>query len=532
MTTTGEMLIRSLENYGVDTVFGIPGVHTLELYRGLGNSPIRHVTPRHEQGAGFMADGYARSTGKPGVCFIITGPGMTNIATAMGQAYGDSIPMLVISSVNDVDSLGKGEGHLHEMPNQQKLIEGVAAFSASIRKADEIPTVLARAFAVFNSARPRPVHIEIPIDLLGAPAGDVAPATPEPTEVPRPDADAVARAAELLADAERPVLVFGGGAIAAGDTVRKLAERLGAPTGLTINAKGLLAPDHPLLAGSHVAFAPWRVLMADADVVLAAGTEIGETDFDFFRDGGAKVSGKLIRVDIDPDQIDKNLKADLGIVADAASTLDALLEALGEGAPRRADGAERAAAVQRDTLESHGKWMKTHIPYYEAITEAFADPIIVGDSTAPVYSANCFFNAPVARSYFTSSTGFGTLGYGLPAAVGAKVANPDRPVVCVIGDGGLLFTVAELVSGVEAKAGFAILLWNNERYLTIKDYMIQDQIRPVGVIEHSPDFQALARACGCETVRLTGPEGLADALKAAHGREVPTLVEVFVPEEG
>ncbi len=531
MTTTGEMLIRSLEAYGVDTVFGIPGVHTLELYRGLGDSPIRHITPRHEQGAGFMADGYARSTGKPGVCFIITGPGMTNIATAMGQAYGDSVPMLVISSVNEPETLGKGEGHLHEMPDQQKLVEGVAAFSHSVRKADEIPGVLARAFAVFNSHRPRPVHIEIPIDLLGTPAGDVVPASPAASAPPAVDEDSVARAAEWLAAAERPVLAFGGGAQEASGEIVALAERLGAPTGLTINAKGLMAPDHPLLAGSHLAFAPWRELMADADVVLAAGTELGETDFDFFRDGGPRVNGRLIRIDIDPDQINKNLPADLGIVADARMALASLVRALGEDAPKREDGATQAAAVQTATVERHGDWMTPHIPYYAAIAEAFPDPIIVGDSTAPVYSANCFFNGATPRSYFTSSTGFGTLGYGLPAAIGAKVANPDRPVISVIGDGGLLFTLPELVSAVEAKAGFPILLWNNQRYLTIKDYMIEDQIRPTGVIEFSPDFQTIARGCGCAGVVLKNEEGLVDALREAHGRDVPTVIEIDVPEE-
>jgi len=163
MATCGEVLVHLLESYGVDHVFGIPGVHTVELYRGLARSSIRHVTPRHEQGAGFMADGYARTRGKPGVCFIITGPGMTNITTAMGQAYADSIPMLVISSVQSRSQLGGGRGKLHELPNQSALVAGVAAFSHTLMSAAELPSVLARAFAVFQAGRPRPVHIEIPL---------------------------------------------------------------------------------------------------------------------------------------------------------------------------------------------------------------------------------------------------------------------------------------------------------------------------------------------------------------------------------
>src|SRR5215469_4568789 len=168
--TCGEALVTLLEGYGVEYVFGIPGVHTVELYRGLAASSIRHVTPRHEQGAGFMADGYARVTGKPGVCFIITGPGMTNIATAMAQAYADSIPMLVISSVNARRELGSGDGRLHELPSQRNVFAGLTAFSHTLLDAAELPQLLARAFAVFESARPRPVHIEIPLDVIVAPA--------------------------------------------------------------------------------------------------------------------------------------------------------------------------------------------------------------------------------------------------------------------------------------------------------------------------------------------------------------------------
>src|ERR1700760_3947521 len=158
MSTCGELLVHLLESFGVDTVFGIPGVHTVELYRGLPATRIRHITPRHEQGAGFMADGYARASGRPGVCFIITGPGMTNIMTAMAQAYGDSIPMLVISSVNRTEQLGMAGGRLHELPSQRDLVSSVSAFSHTLMRPDDLPAVLSRAFAVFSSARPRPVH--------------------------------------------------------------------------------------------------------------------------------------------------------------------------------------------------------------------------------------------------------------------------------------------------------------------------------------------------------------------------------------
>ena len=162
MTSCAQALVQLLEGYGVESVFGIPGVHTVELYRGLHGSSLRHISPRHEQGAGFMADGYARASGKPGVCFIITGPGMTNILTAMGQAYADSIPMLVISTTSRREHQRLGHGYLHEMPDQRAVVAGVCAFSHTLQRPQELPEVLARAFALFSCARPRPVHIEIP----------------------------------------------------------------------------------------------------------------------------------------------------------------------------------------------------------------------------------------------------------------------------------------------------------------------------------------------------------------------------------
>jgi len=527
MTTCGEALIKGLEAFGVDTVFGIPGVHTLELYRGLGTSPIRHVTPRHEQGAGFMADGYARVTGKPGVCFIISGPGMTNITTAMGQAYGDSVPMLVISSVTDLHSHGKGLGHLHELPDQRSLVSGVAAFSHTVRDPAELPDVIKRAFDVFSGERPRPVHIEIPLDIMGSPANGVVIEPGEPKAAPAPDAKAIEAAADMLRGAESIALVFGGGCQDAPDGVRRLTDRLGAPVGLSVNAKGLLPPDHPLLAGTYVSFEPWRAVMEAADVVLAIGTELGETDFDFNRDGGARFGGKLIRSDIDPHQINLNHAADLGIVGDAGVVIDALIAALGGENADPTAGATVARKVAEDSLATE-TWMAPHVEYYELIAEIFPDPVIVGDSTVPVYSANNFFNANAPRSYFTSSTGYGTLGYGLPAAIGAKIAAPDRPVIAVTGDGGFLFSSSELVSAVEARTGIIVLLWNNESYLTIRDFMVEGQIKPVGCLAASPDFQMLAKACGARAVKLQGPDGLADAMKEAHAQDLPTVIEIAV----
>lgn len=211
--TAGQALVRLLANYGVDTVFGIPGVHTLELYRGLPGSGIRHVLTRHEQGAGFMADGYARVSGKPGVCFVITGPGVTNVATAIGQAYADSVPLLVISSVNHSASLGKGWGCLHETQDQRAMTAPITAFSALALSPEQLPELIARAYAVFDSERPRPVHISIPLDVLAAPvAHDWSAAVARRPGRGVPCSEALRAAAERLAAARRPMLIAGGGA--------------------------------------------------------------------------------------------------------------------------------------------------------------------------------------------------------------------------------------------------------------------------------------------------------------------------------
>ncbi|MEM7268481.1 MAG: thiamine pyrophosphate-binding protein, partial [Pseudomonadota bacterium] len=208
MPSLGSLIPAMLVERGIDTVFGIPGVHTVEMYRGLPGSGLRHITPRHEQGAGFMADGYARATGRPAACFIITGPGMTNIATAMGQAYGDSIPMVVISSVNAEADIGHGEGRLHEMKDQQALVSGVAAWSRTVRDGPGLAEALDDAMDLFASGRPRPVHIQIPIDRLTVET--TAPAMRARAAAPVATADQFAEAASLLNAASRPVLILGG----------------------------------------------------------------------------------------------------------------------------------------------------------------------------------------------------------------------------------------------------------------------------------------------------------------------------------
>lgn len=525
MATCGEVLVRLLEAYGVDTVFGIPGVHTVELYRGLPATGLRHVTPRHEQGAGFMADGYARATGRPAVCFIITGPGLTNIATALGQAYADSVPVLVISSVNNRRELGLGEGRLHELSCQRELMAGVTAFSHTLMRPEELPDVLARAFAVFNSARPRPVHIELPLDVITASADHVPRRAVNLRTRPAPDPAAVTAAAALLRAARRPVVVLGGGCQDAADQARELVERLGAPTVLTINAKGVLPPGHPLGLGSTLPRSAVLAAVCEADVVLAVGTELGETDTLLF-DQRLELSGRLIRVDIDPAQLVCNALPEVALLSDAGTALQALAAALDGWQPDLAATHLRVRALT-EALEAELSTMeRVHRRFMDTVAEALPGVIVAGDSAQPVYSANLLFQPAQPRSYFTSSTGYGTLGYALPAALGAALGCPDRPVVALIGDGGLQFTIGELATAVELGLPVPIVLWNNQGYGEIRRYMVERGITPIGVDIYTPDFQTIARGFGCRAVRAGDPATLARHLREAVQARGPTLVEI------
>ncbi|MGG2023685.1 5-guanidino-2-oxopentanoate decarboxylase [Pseudomonas sp. S8] len=534
MATCGEVLVKLLEDYGVEQVFGIPGVHTVELYRGLARSSINHVTPRHEQGAGFMADGYARTSGKPGVCFIITGPGMTNITTAMGQAYADSIPMLVISSVQTRSQLGGGRGKLHELPNQSALVGGVAAFSHTLMSAAELPGVLARAFALFQAGRPRPVHIEIPLDVLVEEADELLASVPVNIDRAGAAPAAVRRMSELLAGAQRPLILAGGGSIDAAAELTELAELLDAPVALTINAKGMLPTSHPLLIGSTQSLVATRALVADADVVLAIGTELAETDYDVTFAGGFEIPGKLLRIDIDADQTVRNYPPHVALVADSRNAAQALLGALSQQAlaERRNDWGQVRAARLRDELAA--TWdvpTLAQTRFLETVLHELPDAVFVGDSTQPVYTGNLTFNPERPRRWFNSSTGYGTLGYALPAAIGAWLGGnleggARPPVVCLIGDGGLQFTLPELASAVEARTPVIVLLWNNQGYEEIKKYMVNRAIEPVGVDIYTPDFIGVAKALGCAAEAISSVEQLRGALRAATDRQGPTVIEI------
>jgi acetolactate synthase-1/2/3 large subunit len=521
--STGMYLTKLLEAYGIDTVFGIPGVHTVELYRGLAGSAIRHITPRHEQGAGFMADGYARVTGRPGVCFIITGPGMTNIVTAMGQAYGDSIPMLVISTVNSHGRMGSGEGWLHELPNQQALVSQVSAFSHTVNRPEELAPVLARAFAIFDSARPRPVHIELPINVMLADASHLqVPETVLRLAPPEPGYEEIIWAADLLNEARTPVILAGGGAKWSAQEITALAERLDAPVVMTTNGRGILPPGHPLAVSISPSFPASRALIAASDVVLALGTEFGPTDYDMYEDGFFEIPGRLIRVDLDPVQLMRGVLPEIGIVGDVLSAATDLLDLVEEkvrGGKARAEKARTDGAAADLTEQMRGD---LHI--LELVRDTLPGVIFAGDSTQLVYAGNLGYDSAGPAQYFNSATGYGTLGYGLPAGIGAKAAAPDRSVVVLAGDGGVQFSIAELASAKDAKLPVILMLHDNKGYGEIKSYMVSQNIPPLGVDLYTPDLVAIGKAYGWHAERVGDLDALKAALVAGAASAEPVMI--------
>jgi acetolactate synthase-1/2/3 large subunit len=430
--------------------------------------------------------------------------------------------------------LGGGRGKLHELPNQSALVGGVAAFSHTLMSAAELPGVLARAFALFQAGRPRPVHIEIPLDVLVEEADELLASIPVHIDRAGAAPAAVRRMTELLAGAQRPLILAGGGAIDAAAELTELAELLDAPVALTINAKGMLPSSHPLLIGSTQSLVATRALVADADVVLAIGTELAETDYDVTFAGGFEIPGKLLRIDIDADQTVRNYPPHVALVADSRNAAHALLGALSQQAlaERRNDWGQVRAARLRDELAA--TWdvpTLAQTRFLETVLHELPDAVFVGDSTQPVYTGNLTFNPERPRRWFNSSTGYGTLGYALPAAIGAWLGGGIEggarpPVVCLIGDGGLQFTLPELASAVEARTPVIILLWNNQGYEEIKKYMVNRAIEPVGVDIYTPDFIGVAKALGCAAEAISSVEQLRGALRAATDRQGPTLIEI------
>jgi len=519
--STGEALVGLLEAYGVDTIFGIPGVHNIEMYRALPRSRIKHILVRHEQGAGFMADGYARATGRPGVCFTITGPGLTNILTPIGQAWSDSSPVLVISSALDMADSAQGRGRLHEMIDQRAAAASVTSLHMRAYTPKDVRDGLARAFSHFASQRPRPAYLEIPLDMLKVAAGEGWQARPLPRRA-LPQPDQIEAAAARLNAAKRPLLILGGGALEAGQAAVTIAEKLNAQVLTTTAGKGAIPEDHPLCLGYHLGQAAAPKFIRKSDAILCVGSQLSETDFW----DEVVIDRNLIRIDIDPDSLARPHTAEIAIQADAKPALEAIAAAL----ERHAAG--RKPHLTGSTHDDEVEWVVSDANreiitrVLETIRAALPrQAIVCADMTQIAYVANQVFPVYEPRTWF-HPVGFGTLGFALPAAIGAKVGRPDKPVAALIGDYGLQYTLNEIGTAVEHKLPVVILMWNNELLGAIHDNMVVHGIQPNAVTLRNPDFQMLARAYGCRAEKPATLAALKASIAAALEAEGPTLIEM------
>lgn len=516
--------MKLLAAYGVDTVFGMAGTMTLELYRGIASTGIRHVQCRNEQGASFMADGYARATGRPGVCTIIGGPGVTNAATGIAQAYADSQPLLVLSGAAPAPTHGKGWGAIHEINDQAAVTAPFTAFSAMVRYPEEVPELVARAYGVFRGSRPRPVHLSLPRDVLPAPvAGPWS--TRRAPSLPMPDPAAIEEAADLLARAKRPLIFVGGGAAGTRKWLTVIAERIGAPVLASNAGKGILPDSHPLSLSCSVLQAASRQALADADVVLLVGSEVAPGDHFLHK---LDIRGELIRIDIDPAELTSVYSAAVPIQADAVAAMAALSMALAErhSSSQRAQGEARVREILAANAANATTLEKLHGRVWKILRAALpADAIIMGDATQLVYTGTFAMPMEVERSWYYSGN-YCALGPALPMAVGAKIGAPTRPVIAAAGDGGIMFTVNELATAAEERLALPVIVWNNDALQAIVEGMDERHIPRIGVTPKSPDFVKLAESLGCYARRASSAEHLGRSVREALNADRPTLIEV------
>lgn len=523
MKTIAQALVDQLQAQGVDLVFGIPGVHTLELYRALEAAGMRHVSPRHEQGAGFMADGYARVSGRPGVAFVITGPGASNMLTPMAQARADSVPMLVISSANPNATLGQGLGCLHELPDQQTMMATVALSSQEVQKASDVAPMVAAAFEKCRAHRGGPVHLQIPLDIAGLPYEEEQ--QPSPASMSHEiEPNAFGQAASLLQNAQSPVILVGGGAKHASEQLIPLAERLGSPVIQTVNARGVMF-DHPLGVPASPSLNAVRELIEAADVVLAVGTELGATDYDMYATGSMPKMANLIRVDICPEQLTRH-DAELTIQGESRAALETLNQALDRSSPAQ-NGWALAQKTRAAAWEEIGPEMRKGVRILEAIRKAIPQAVLVGDSTQLAYAGNLYYDHDRAGGWFNAATGYGALGYAIPAACGAALADITAEVICISGDGGAQFSFAEMMCASEESLPISFVIWNNEGYQEIATSMQAAGINVMGCDPKPPHFEYLAKSFNMPFWQVPADENeIAQALLNARTTQGPRLIEV------
>ena len=527
----GTALVKALEANGVRTVFGIPGVHTLDAYDALVDSDfVDTILPRHEQGAGFMADGYYRVSGKPGVALIVTGPGVTNVATAVGEAYADSSKVLVIATNLEREYLDKLEGNLHELRDQMGIMEPITKWSQRVMSAQEIPGAISEALHQLDVGRPRPVYLEIPLDVL-AEECEIEELPVAQTHVELPNPAQVNEAADQIRAGGKLLVFAGGGTVSEGasEALTEFVELTGAVVFTSLMGKGSIPEDHPRALGAFgyrwSADSPIVPYMEASDTCLAIGTGLGLRTT---ANGSMPLPDKLIHVDLDSNEFNKRYQADVAIQADAEATLRALIDNIKQnGGPKEQWAEDQITPGREANFQPADERAARYVPYLKALREAIPrDGIVINDMTMMSYEAARYFPVYGPRTY-TFPRGFGTLGSSLPTAIGAKVARPDRSVVSINGDGGVQFTLTELGAAVHHKIPVPFVIFNDSTHTAVK--AAQQRTYPGRFIDVdlvNPDYVKIAEAYGIPGLRAESPEELTKMLRDALRGNTPVIIDV------
>jgi acetolactate synthase I/II/III large subunit len=524
-TSGGEAIVKGLVAHGVDTVFGLPGAQVYGLFDAFHQAQLKVIGARHEQACGYMAFGYARSSGRPGVFSVVPGPGVLNAGAAMLTAYGCNEPVLCLTGQVPTAYLGKGRGHLHEMPDQLATLRTFVKWTDRIEYPDAAPALVSRAFQEMLSGRRGPVALEMPWDVFTQRA-DVGPSKPlARLPAPQPDSARIAAAAALISASKTPMIFVGSGAIEACDEILELAELIDAPVVAFRSGRGIVSNAHELGLTMASAYSLWP----RTDLMIGIGTRMElPTTFRWpFRPDGLK----SIRIDIDPSEM-RRLTVDVPVVADAQAGTRDLLAAVrkrgyGKTSGRRAEIREASMATLQE-IQS----VQPQMAYLNILREVLPSNAIVTDELSQVGFAS-WYGFPVYQPRTFITSGYqGTLGSGFPTALGAKVANPDRPVVAITGDGGFMFGVQELATAVQFGIGVVTLVFNNNAYGNVRrDQRQHFDGRVVAADLVNPDFVRLAESFGVKAARVTSPDHFRPALEKALAAGGPYLIDIEVPTD-
>jgi acetolactate synthase I/II/III large subunit len=523
--TGGQALVEMLRRQGVDTIFALPGVQNDALFVAFydAGEALRVIHTRHEQGAAYMAFGYARASGKVGAYAVVPGPGLLNTTAALSTAYATNAPVLCISGQVPSDLIGRGFGLLHEIPDQLGILQTLTKWAARIHHPTQTGRVVNEAFRQLRDGRPRPVGLEMPLDVMALETEVALPEAEGRPPATAPDPELIEKAAALLAEAKKPLLFVGGGAVDAAEEVLAIAEMLEAPVVSYTGGKGIVSDRHHLAQSAFAGHELWR----EADVVLAVGTRLHQPQVRW----GVDRDLQLIRIDIDPTEITRILKPALGIVAHAKPALAALHEALERRNPRRQSRKDELQALKARALAKLAENLGPQCEYLQAIRAELPDEgIYVEDLTQVGYVGRMAFPIYHPRTYIHSGYQ-GTLGFGFATALGAKVGRPDLPVVSISGDGGFMYNVQELSTAVKHGIDIVAIVFADGAYGNVRRMQKEDYgNRLIGVDLHNPNFPKMAESFGAAGVRTTTPEGLRRELAAALKRRGTTLIEVAVGE--